>query len=51
MCAKTKPHPVEKRNVVKQVGEGKGNNTDIFAELWTLELRESEIKEESYYFQ
>lgn len=41
----TQPYPEEQRNVVKQVGVGKGDNTEDFAELWTLTLRESETKE------
>lgn len=37
----TQKHPVEQRNVIKQVWVGKGKNTEIFAELWTLAFRES----------
>lgn len=39
--AQTWPYPVEQRNVVEQAGVGKGNNTNYFAELWTLTFRES----------
>lgn len=45
LCAQTWPYPVKQRNVVKQVGVGKCNDTESFAELWTPALRESEIKE------
>lgn len=38
------PYPVEQRNAVKQVRVGKGYDSETFAELWTLELRESGIK-------
>lgn len=34
-------NPVEQRNVVKQVGVGKGGHTQEFAELWALAFRES----------
>lgn len=37
----TQKHPVEQRNVIKQVWVGKGKNAEIFAELWTLAFRES----------
>lgn len=33
------PYPVEQRNVVEQVGMGKGNHAQAFAELWTLVFR------------
>lgn len=40
-----RPYPIEQRNVVKQAGVGKCNNTETFAEPWTPPLRKSEIKE------
>lgn len=42
--SRAQSYPVEQRNVVKQVGVGKRNHTEIFAELWTLVFRKSEIK-------
>ena len=41
-CAQRWTYPVEQRNVVEQVWVGEGKNTQVFAELWTLALRESE---------
>lgn len=43
-CAQSWTYPVEQRNVVEQVWVSEGKNTQVFAELWALALRESEKK-------